>query len=183
MLGVSTLTWATLHQLIVITAEDILEITAYVGKETEELAQFLEEQFPGILQQLATQYLDVVLLSMPQGVVPSRDEVLALVMELQEVSTPQQEIRDKAVKHFIDRVSMSSPNWAKQCMIAMIEYPLANYVECLNQTAFAECELATPDFEERMASGSHESLQFLLEAERHKAGVLAKIITKRRVVA
>src|SRR4051812_13747102 len=105
MLRTSISQWKKLQELTTISPEEIIEITAYQGKDVEELAEFLENHFNGVLLEFAVTYLDEVLSSMPQNILPSRQEMANFIRKLQENSLDQQDIRDRVVAHFQDRIN------------------------------------------------------------------------------
>jgi hypothetical protein len=171
-----------LHELAVITPGDIIEIASAVGKETWELAQFLEGRFPGITRELASRYLDRLLLTMPTGILPSQEEVNSFVNNWILLDSPIQEIRDLCVEHWKDQVNVQSPEWAKRSMMAMIDFALGEFAESLHSAGFAQNTVANPNFEEALQGSSGESIfEDLLAVERAKAEVLAEIIRERRL--
>jgi len=176
----SILSWDNLHQLAVITPGDIIEITAAVGEEVEELAQYLEERFPGIVLEFATRYLDMVLASMPSGVLPTREEVAWWVGECVAANRSHEETRELATAFFQNKVNRTSPAWAKHCMMAMIKFSLGDAIFALHEAGFAQNELDDPSFETTMEDWER-AIEPLLVVERKKARMLAKIISERRL--
>jgi len=179
----SVLTWDTLYQLAIISTDDIIEVTAMVGKETEELAEFLEDRYPGITQTFVQKYLDATLDALPKDVLPSKDEVEKFIKSLDEKADAD-EIRARAVAHFENKVNRNSPQWAIRAMIAMIEFSLGNIIEASREAGFAENEVADSNFREALYGKDREKAkQALLVVERKKADILAAIIRERRLAA
>ena len=178
---VSSLSWDNLYQLVTITPGDVLEITAMVGKEVEELALFLEERFPGIVAELEKRYLKLVLDMMPVGSVPTKEEVDALAEPLLSAGEDLQVVRDAVVDRFYSVVNVGSPNYAKRAMIALIDSVLGDKVGALHSAGFAQCNFEDPNFDEQMTNGDKQGpIPTLLNSERKKAEVLIQIIAERR---
>lgn len=184
IMRVSTLSWENVDQLAVITPNDIFEITAMVGKEIEDLAQFLEKKYPGIVLQLCEQYLALVLGMLPAGSVPTLEEVKALAESLRAAGAGDQHIRNEVTQRFYGVVNMDSPEYAKRAMIAMIEFALGEQVEVLNSAGFTQCNFEDSNFNKNMAGSDRDAcMETLLNADRKKAEVLIQIITERRLAA
>ncbi len=181
LIKVSALSWNSLHQLTTVTPDDILEVTAHSGKVIEDLVNFLEKRYPGILEETATKYLDLVLDSMPKNILPAKEEVAKLLSSSTGSLLSEQGFRSKAVDHFYNQINSSSPKWAVQSMIAMIEFCIGNWANSLSSAGFAQNSLADPNFEKHLYSTDiDEAIEILLASERKKAEILASIISKRR---
>jgi hypothetical protein len=186
IMRVSVLTWDSLHQLATITPNDIIEITAAVGKTIEDLAEFLEKRFPDITAQMAERYLSIVIHEMlPTSSLPTKEEVLEFIQDLRSRGAGSQFIRDQTVEHFYGVVNRESPEYAKRMMMALIEFALAeDWISVLNEAGFAQCNFEDQDFDQTMQQSTADAgLNTLLSSERKKAEVLIQIITERRLVA
>lgn len=185
IMQVSVLSWENLHQLAVITPNDIVEITAAVGKKIEELAEFLEKRFPGITAQIAERYLPIIFEMLPAGSVPTKEEVLEFAQDLRSRGAGSQFIRDQVANRFYGVVNRESPEYAKRMMMALIEFALAeDWVTVLNEAGFAQCNFEDSTFDQTIQqSSADDSLDTLLSSERKKAEVLIQIIAERRIVA
>ena len=177
----ASVSWDELKKRPTITPEHILEITLRNGHDVEELVQYLDVQHPGLLEATAEAYLDAVIASLPQGVVPRKDHICTIVYKGKAASLDDQQIRDIVTALFYGKVHKESPGWAKRGFAAAIEFYLGNYFDAMFEAGFTECEFLTPDFPERMAMDTPEAaLPFVLKATQRKAEVFIPIYTRLR---
>lgn len=171
--------WESFLSGEMVLAREITDKTVRFGHDTEDLCEYLEVHFPGISKSLADTYITDVLVLVPKGTLPKFEEVVANVRNFGKGLTSQQ-TRD-VVCMLYPQVNSDSKEWAKNCLIAMIEYGLENYINALRAAGDAECALTISDFHGFMSRREDpgNGLSTLLQVEAKKAELLAKALNSK----
>jgi len=171
--------WRELPLHLNLCADHVLNVTIYLGFGVEELSEFLDERFPGILRDWASEYVGEVKRFAEQAFA-FEDEVLTMFVDPYAYFdvTDNDEVRKAIAAKFMDVINEESEQSAIRAMITLIEFSLGHYVVASDNAEFAICEDMVDGFGDRLHSD--EAKQALITTQQRKAEIFVDLLKAYR---
>ena len=167
--------WRELPLHLNLSADHVLAVTIHLGFGVEELAEFLDDRYPGILKHWASQYVDEAKRFVEQAFA-FEDEVLTMFIDPYAYFdvTDDDEVRKAITAKFMDAINEKSDQSAIRAMIALIEFSLGHYVIASDNAEFAVCEDMVDGFGDKLYSD--EARQALITTQQRKAEIFVDLL-------
>lgn len=191
--------WAEIPFIIMLDVDMVLKTTIYApgAPSVEDLADFLDGSYPGMLKSLAEEFLKPVAL-LAEEAVEFTDEVNRLLAnphaffnrvacDYEEDMEAVDDLWCSAMEHLFQAplIADKKPFYSIRALQALFGFGIGRYYDSIIAGGFALNEKDIPDFAEQVNMGRVGTEQVgaaLVDIEKRKAVILIELIQKYRLV-